>query len=110
MSRDSFGQMPFSPRRLTPCTAAIKNELSQRDLPTHLGLAALFASTLDQLALAMAQLFREALRDDVYRLVKIMPVVFGMEIRSAQGEMHFHDKRMLGSSRAVVPKSDVRPD
>jgi len=101
--------MPFSPRRFVPC-AAWRVKLDDGYLTAEFRLAAFLARTLDQLALAVTQLFRKALGNDIDRLIKIMTVVLGMEIGPAQGQMDFDDEGVLGRPRAVMPKSDVCPD
>ena len=82
----------------------------QHSLALQLGLAALFPCALHQLALAMAQLLGEAVGHDVDRLVKIMAVVLGMNIRPWQREVHLDHKGMLECAFVVVPQRHVRSD
>ncbi len=100
-----FAAQVSSPARLKP-----KDDLGQRDLATHLGLAALFAGALHQLALAMAQLFRQTLSHNFDGLIKIVSVIFGMQVRPSQGEMDFDHKSMLRRLRTVMPQRHMRPD
>jgi len=84
--------------------------LGHRHLATQLGLAALFARALDQLAFAMAQLLRQAVRHNINRLIEIVPMVLRMEVRPAHGEVDLDDKSMLECALVIVPESDVGPD
>ena len=101
LSRDSFG---------ANAVFAAQEALDQRHLAADLGLAAFFPRALHQLALAMAQLFRQAFGHDVDGLVEFVTVVLGMEVGSAQGEMDFDHESMFEGAFIIVPKGDVGTD
>ena len=58
----------------------------------------------------MAQLLREAVGDHVDGLVKIVPVIFRMDIRSRQGQMNLDYKSVLERSLVVMPQRHMRAD
>jgi len=58
----------------------------------------------------MAQLLRQTLRHNVDGLVKIVAVIFPVDIRPSQSKMHFDHKGMLECSFIVVPKGHMRTD
>lgn len=84
--------------------------LSHRYLATDLGLATLLARTLDQFALAMAQLLGEAIRHHIQRLVERVPVVLGVNIRPSQSQVNFDHKGVLERALVIVPQGNVSAD
>jgi len=79
-------------------------------LPAKLRLPALGTRAFYQPAFAMAQLLREAVGDHVDGLVKIVPVIFRMDIRSRQGQMNLDYKSVLERSLVVMPQRHMRAD
>jgi hypothetical protein len=58
----------------------------------------------------MAQLFRQTLGHNVDSLVKIVTVIFPVDIRPSQSKMHFDHKGVLECPFIIVPKGHMRAD
>lgn len=58
----------------------------------------------------MTKLFREAIRHNINGLVKIVSMIFRVNIRPRQSKMNLDHKGMFESALIVMPESYVRPD
>ena len=84
--------------------------LNEGGLTADFFLAAFFARALDELALAMAQLLGQPVRDDIDGLVKLMAMVFRVNIGPRQRQVDLDDEGVFERPFVVVPKGDVRAD
>lgn len=72
----------------------------------------LVPSLFGQFGLTTPELAFESVRDQVDRLIEIMSVIFGVKIRSGEGEMDFHDEGLLADRgfRRIVLDGDMSSD
>lgn len=58
----------------------------------------------------MAELLGEAVVDQINRLVEIVAMVLGVNVRPGQSEVDFDDEGVLEGAFVVVPECDVGAD
>jgi hypothetical protein len=84
--------------------------LDSHGLAFGFGFARGFAPAFRQLAFTVAQLFFQAFGHKINRAVKVVAMVFGVEVGPGHGEMDFDNIGVLGRAGVIVANGDMGAD
>ena len=79
-------------------------------MPAGLFLCGSLAPAAGKFAFAVAELLGQAGADEVDGLIKVVAMIFGMDIRAGNGEMDLDHESVLGAFGFVVVDGDVGAD